>query len=286
MLILELSANERNALTEVHQSTYSKFAIIRQSGSHVYENSMPFVKCRDYFNDIMYVQYSEAQELGSIYGFKWEWSTHLDDDIRKHKLVRMAFTCDSNYLDSKGRLDLSRLNTLEKEMRIRQTKAVLPDQVVFLDDQQDVGAHRYIFVLEISPTWFSNAFMLSAFTQLVRMLHYKGDTFPEMAIAAANQSSTDESFRSVLTSDDFYALIRHSSKIIGKFVAQDIDESTISDCDDELVEYVHNGSGMYSMIQGIKGHGLEPALSTWVTKFNIFKAKHTAKEKDHYGLAA
>lgn len=72
-------------LTQSPQKNPVQFAFVNHTFSGVYENIMPFVMCRDYFNEIIWAQWKQKSSQNVIktrvYGFDWNASTqHFTED--------------------------------------------------------------------------------------------------------------------------------------------------------------------------------------------------------------
>ena len=265
------SCNHSN-LCEAGQSSKSRWAVMLKGEAEVWENVMPLIMCRDYFNDFLYVQHSEAQELGSIFGFHWKYDQKINDQIMKGDFVPLLF----NYTEQSKHsfTNWSALHAIEDSLEFRKTKVV----DVELEDSWGNGYAEYK-VLEVDPQWFSNSIMLSLYTMLVRFLDYEGNTYQEIM---PNVKGTDKSFTRIFDEEEDFTnltiMLNNWEAILGFYEAQHIDNET--DLGDgkiggsSLVSFIHDGSGIKSMLNAFKNlTGCEPAVREWAETFHNIKKK-------------
>ena len=258
-------------LCEAGQSSKSRWAVMLEKEG-VWENVMPLIMCRDYFNDFLYVQHSEAQEINSIYGFHWEYNQKINDQIMKGDFVPLLF----NYTGQSKHsfTDWDALHAVEDSLEFRKTKVV----DVELEDSWGNGYKEYK-VLEVDPQWFSNSIMLSLYTMLVRFLDYEGNTYQEIM---PNVAGTDTSFQRIFDDKEDFSnltiMLNNWEAILGFYEAQHIDKETdLGDGEignSNLVSFIHNGSGIKSMLNAFKNlAGCEPAVREWAETFHEIKKK-------------
>lgn len=248
-------------LTENGQTTDSKYALLVKDGDHWTNHTMLF-KCRDYFNDTMHVLLSKERELHRIYGFKFNFNEEIYQAIHGEAPIPMLFNYGNHSASYDSYSNFTALHKIEEELGFIPTNIVEAD----VGEYSNVSYyHDKFVVLEVDPRWLSSTVMLSAYSQLVRLLAYKGDTLEE--ICKGVEGGTDNNFARELEKPEFMLLLRNWEKVFGRNELPYATEEIADLHDTSLQSMVHNGSGILSMMQGIHMKEPEPALGTFIKRF-------------------
>ena len=124
MLQVKLNDLHQSHLVEAGQSTASKFALMTQNPESVMENLCPLIQCRDYFNDMLFVQYHDEHKLGKIHGWHWEYHQQFHEELITNEYIYLLFNYDADQYKS-----FNALFELEEEMGMKKTE-VIPVEIV------------------------------------------------------------------------------------------------------------------------------------------------------------
>lgn len=262
---INVKAHNQYGLTENGQTSKSNFAVIGKDGDN-WQTLCPLVRCRDYFNDMMFVQHSDERQLSPIYGWEWEFSQELDDMIHKEAFVPMLL----NYTQKQGLSwrNWNALHTLEEFLGFNATNVVDVETLVVDEDQYKQAEW---LVLEADPRWYSSSVMLSLYTMCIRLLDTVGDTYEEIV---KKDLGTDSNFSGLFegeTGEDIKLLLANWETIIGKNIAQGCVGEDDGEGDAPNVDRVHNGSGIKSMMYGLTSNSPEPSIKQWADNFKMLK---------------
>lgn len=254
-------------LAENNQFSKLKYALVDYKEG-VYINSMPLALCRDFFNDVMYVQHSEERSLGKVYGFKWKYSPTLRQQIKSGRVMMFITTSNPD-------ITMSSINKIEDELGFSNT--TIDYRINFVDSLVSTSTHLYDYsaMLSIPSEWFTGGFMLSYFTQLLRFSWYGGDTLADSLINAAGQEAESD-FIDVMKSGQIQIALTNWKDIFGTvpLYSREVHLSYGNEAIDEHNMLIHNGSGILSMYKGLSGgYGVEPAIKKYVERLNVVIAE-------------
>jgi len=157
---VKLYSQGRLGLTENSQTKAVRFALLQKvNGTDTYKNVMPLVKCRDYFNDVVYHQNTNGAYPFEIYGFTWDYSQSMYNASE----IKMLLTFDEELKDL-HLLDLFCEET-GSYFRIEETK------VVFGDIGTSITG-KYNYIVTFPRIFLNNAPVMSLFTLLLRCAFY------------------------------------------------------------------------------------------------------------------
>lgn len=157
-----------NDIGEENQPVPIKFAFGKLE-DNIYTNTMPFVKCRDFLSDVLYV-YLNKKELPKIYGFQ------ATPDMIQDSILLLS-DVDVDFDAQKTKL----LWEMEDRYGISRTKVV--------------ELTKKYTALHFDPVYLSNSFILSYYTSYIRLLTYSNmDTFSAILKVVTNSTGNDANF--------------------------------------------------------------------------------------------
>lgn len=145
----------KQGLAQIGQQLNTTFALATKQADGSYTNNMPFVKCRDFFGDVLHaVQTNETQ---GIYGFKFDPAVQkLDTD--KCRLLIQFQTPESYQAFQKN------YNHFKKELRAL-TSNIGYGKMHLLDDGKTI-------LIVANPIWQQTVVNISWFTFVHKCLSY------------------------------------------------------------------------------------------------------------------
>ena len=143
-------------LAEIPQQLNTRFAFAHMEGDGVYSNTMPFVKCRDFFGDVL-----EAVQTGTtqgIYGFRFD-PTQQPFDTDKCRLLIQFVSEESKQAFIKNH------KTFKKSLRL------LTNNISY-GTIHNIKAEQPTVLVVANPIWQHSVIGISWFTYVLKVLSY------------------------------------------------------------------------------------------------------------------
>ncbi len=163
MNTVKLYSVKSHTLTENGQTKLIRFALLQKISGDLYKNIMPMVKCRDYFNDIVYEQATKGQFTFSIYGFRWKFSPSIYKQQQEGNDLKMLMSSP-----------VIQYNMFLLEQFCKETNLPLPQieecEVTEGDCKPSYDCKYYI--VTFNSIFLNNGPLMSLFTLLLRCSFY------------------------------------------------------------------------------------------------------------------
>ena len=230
---------------EIYQNMAVKFSFLKKV-SDGYREIFPKVLCRDYLSDVVASSILGNGSVSGIYCFD---SSEMIDTDR----LRMSVSIINEQAFEKG---IRIINNLEREFEGLQYKTMI------LKTNIDGN-----YVIIADKLWIKSPLTIAIFTHLIRCInHNTSKAFRKYEnmfkdVASSFEGNDITYIRTITESNvDLRLLIKNIDKVLGSAPATGLlDESMIThetfDVDpdeDELLEYLHNNSGIIGLSNNIK----------------------------------
>lgn len=268
---LKVTNCNTDSLAEEGQQAQIKFAVCMPEGNTLV-NITPWIKCRDFFNEMIYIQQAKYQEELHIYGFHWEYNNELQKLMNNDGIVHVALGVAEKEKEAWEK-NMYLLTLADKAIGAEPTGIEIIEHVY---DGYNLN-YKTFYHLKMDSKWFSNSVMFSMFTFFIRLfcnpnLEAKEDLLLTLYSAASSTEFVKANYgdgnllrQTVKNTAKFEYFLKHWEELTG-FQPQPIDDS----CTGSLVGKLHNGSGIASMMHGIdcvELSNVADAVKPWVEKF-------------------
>lgn len=188
-------------LSEISQSSGFRFAFASKPIDGKIKQIHPWVKCRDFLNDVIFTKFTGNK--GTIYGFRWDPEKDPPLDTARTRLLVKRIPFRGNKSPDKEHADFDKM--IQSALTIvnhyeRQGKISPLSKIVEVDDDKE---HSYMFLG--SGVWSKSPVMISIYTLLIRLGFYKPkltsekDLEAQLAKVVESSSSNDAKYlRTVL----------------------------------------------------------------------------------------
>lgn len=143
------------------------FSIYKKTKKNNYNAVIPFTACRDFLNDIAYVE-NTKQDLAQIYGFKYTNNNILKNTRKLYVGVNILhYNSGTSWNDYDKAIKLLinnhkileyNLNQIEKKLKLKTlTKIIIKDNNLFIST---------------SKYWLKNSALISVYTLFIRLLFH------------------------------------------------------------------------------------------------------------------
>lgn len=269
---LVISNQGMTMLNEDHQAVDIRFSLgIRENGS--IRNLMPWIMCRDYFNDVIYVQKSRDEQHFHQYGFGWDYNEELNTQWSNGPAY-LLLTCKDNKVLDRVYQNRKVLRSLDKKVGFKRTIITKESDYICEDDAGWHHVHgKYLLLFKIDSRWFHNSVMMSLYTLIVRMLaaapattRYMDYTHFIWAMRAHKPFARDNSdwglIKDILKNPWHLDIVLENHKTIfsggGVPYSRDQHDELEEEWDD-FEEKIHNYSGIQSFFHGLTYPRQEPS---------------------------
>lgn len=145
-----------NRLIESFQSNEVKFAFVNYTETeNEYQILMPFVKCREYFNELLMMNFHPKEfKFDMVHGFKYDPTYKLNLD---EVLLAVRFPSKeraTNFLDN-----LSYLHQIEESNKLDQQTTV-----------EKVAGSTNTYLIKASKLWLQKCVLFNLYTLLIKLM--------------------------------------------------------------------------------------------------------------------
>lgn len=268
---LMLTNEGTSSLNEDSQAVELRFSLGFRESNGTLVNLMPWVLCRDYFNDVIYVQKSGDRDQFYQYGFYWDYHEELNRQWRTGPAYLLLTCTNTKVLDTIYN-NRRVLRSLDVKAGFKRTIAAKEKD---FDVDGSIGQYhgKYILVLKIDSQWLHNSVMMSLYTLIVRMLgvadyksnyvdykHFIYTMYTSMGFAEDNADWG--LIRDVLKNPwHLDLLLENHTKIFsggGVPYSRSQHEENADDWD-EFENNIHNNSGIQSFFHGLNYPTQDPS---------------------------
>jgi len=167
---LIVTANGTSNLCEVGQTVPVKQAICVETDADTYENVTSWIKCRDYFNDLNWVQHNKYPEPIVKYGFHWQYSQKLVDDLENTGRLKIALLANTDEYAKNFETNMHLINDADKRLGMKATTItkLSASEVDNKDWEYGNGEGKTFYLISGDKKWFSNSPILSLYTLIIR----------------------------------------------------------------------------------------------------------------------
>lgn len=272
MIKVEVRGETQSHLCEAGQTTGLRLALLHKVKAGVFHTITPLIRCRDYFNDALYAQYSEARKIHPIYGFHWEYSSNFATQCKLNTLHILG------NIDKKLYKDYSALHKVEDMLGFKKT-VMHEVEITKVNCSHTSKEQPDWCVYQIDIRWVSNPIMFSLYTQILRMLEYGGKSIEEIIETTGFNDGTDSNFSELFKDKKLPFFLANWQEITPMWEPHA--ETSNNPGTSAHVSNIHNGGGILSFFTGIGYDEIdasEPACRTWVTNFHNLYNKDKVKE--------
>lgn len=260
----------QSALNQDGQTTYMEFALLAEAEAGEYINVTPLMRCRDYFNDIVYIQYTKMEDFPRTYGFTWKYQEWLSKQIKEEEYTDMLVLVDPK--NKQIDINFKLINRLEKRLGFSPTTY----EDIKYSSWDDI---RYIdlraLLVKVPVDWWANSPLLSLYTLLWRLIG--GHTLPEedlpleevLSLLKDSCAGTTDLglIKNLLANKEHLTYFLDNWRSFIGYTPQPFikgDEEDDADEEERLSLMIHNGTGIQSMIVGMSMPDCaEPAVKPW-----------------------
>ena len=141
-------------LAQIPQQLNTCFALAHKEGNGVYSNTMPFVKCRDFFGDVL--EAIQTNTPKGIYGFMFDPAAQPFDTDKCHMLVQFVS-------EESKQAFLKNHAAFKKELRLL-TKGIGYGTI------HNIKAEQPTILVVANPIWQQSVIGISWFTFVLKTL--------------------------------------------------------------------------------------------------------------------
>lgn len=158
--------NKRSSLSEGRNFGFG-FSILNKIGRNKYEAITPFTCCKDYFNDLVYVE-NTKKKLGKIYGFKHELMNLFDNKNYAYLGVRVLDYNNNNKESWKKLEECNELlfsnyqNLIEVINKFENYTIKSKSRTCLISKDNDT------LILRLPKYWIKNGPLISLYTLFIR----------------------------------------------------------------------------------------------------------------------
>lgn len=287
---LIVTPNCTNGLCEVGQSVPVKVAICVETEPDVFANVTAWIKCRDYFNDLVWVQHTHYDQPIVKYGFEWSYSEALKQDIENTGRLKIALMCHTDEFAQNFEANNHLIIDADKRIGCKATTIIKlsASEVDNQDWGEGKGDNKHWYLINADKKWFSNSPILSLYTLLIRACCNKkllGHTDFEKAFV---DLSTDASFscesdgglikQCAREPKAWKAFLDHWEAVLG-WAPQPINEAIFTAnghqySQGKLLQRLHDNTGIASMMHAVRTKPDDDknsrcsGLHAWAVKFH------------------
>lgn len=257
-------------LNEDPQYIFMLFGLLKKEGND-YVNCTPLMKCRDYLNDVIYIQYHKLTNFPKTYGFEWKYEAWLEKKFSS-KYTDVVFVVNEGVLINIKKNFLL-INRLEAKLGFPLTKFYIKTDIKCFNDTWKTNKFLHV---KVPSNWWANSILMSLYTLFWRLIGYNNLKDHDSSISSILKNlkhtcgNSDQGIITDIIKNEkkFWYLIENWKDIIG-YAPQPITPEA-DDIDMETFKYtIHNGSGIQSFIQGLtRPEHAEPAVREWCKKLN------------------
>ncbi len=222
----------KQGLAEIPQQLNTKFAFAHKEGNGVYSNNMPFVKCRDFFGDVL-----EAVQTGTpkgIYGFMFDTTKQPFDTDKCRMLVQFVS-------EESKQAFLKNYNHFKKELKFL-TGGLGYGTI------RDIEAENPTLLVIANPIWQQSVVGISWFTYVLKVLSWPTlDTTKSFVEACLSLDNSNEKSYMNAVKDNINIFLKNFKTLTNnlQYVHGYNEPQTIS--------VIHNSAGFKSVLFGLLG---------------------------------
>ena len=185
-------------LAEIPQQLNTLFSLAHKEGNGVYSNTMPFVKCRDFFGDVL-----EAVQTNSpkgIYGFMFDPTKQPFDTDKCRMLVQFVS-------EESKQAFIKNYDAFKKELK-QLTNGIGYGTI------RDLEADQPTLLIVANPIWQASVVGISWYTYVLKVLSYPNlDTTKSFKEACLALDKTNEKSYMTAVKDNLELFLKNFQKL-------------------------------------------------------------------------
>lgn len=219
-------------LLQIPQQLNTLFAFAHYEGNGVYSNNMPFVKCRDFFGDVLEAVQTKTKQ--GIYGFRFDPTKQPFDTDKCRMLIEFAS-------EESKKAFIKNHAAFKKELRLL-TKGLGYGTI------KNIKADKPMVLVLANTIWQQSVIGISWFTYVLKVLSYPQlDTTKSFKDACLSLENCNEKAYMSAVKDTLEVFLKNYKKLTKNL------QYVHGYNTPQQINVVHNSAGFKSVLWGYLG---------------------------------